>query len=195
MLYIHTPSLKNGLKSFLLKNSVICSPWFLHSLASWILLHLSTFLVNDHRWSTSPCKVTPLGGNNPALAPVVSSSSPFPFAISELLLLPQTLSAVSCLCLYYIKIYASWTETYVTLRIEEVVPFSFGLTCFGDMWSCNSRVVRITQISAESSFWDKSEQLIPLIWFTYKFNKLPVAETRCAHAVAWKWSLCELLCL
>ena len=57
---------------------------------------------------------TTVGGNNPALAPIVSSSSEasttpqtLPFAISELLLLPQTLSAVSCLYLYYMKIYTS----------------------------------------------------------------------------------------
>lgn len=65
MLYIHISSLNNGPVSFLLKNIVISSPRFLHSLALWILLHLSTLLVNDHRWYTSPCRVTSLGKKQP----------------------------------------------------------------------------------------------------------------------------------
>lgn len=145
ILYMHIPSFKNGLMSFLLKNGVICSPQFQHSLALWTLLHVSTFLVNDHRWSTSPWRVTPLcGGNNPALAPIVSSSSEastspqtFPFAISELLLLPQTLSAVSCLCLYYMKIYASRNETYhFAYRISG--PFQLWFNVF---WRLDPAIV------------------------------------------------------
>lgn len=134
ILYMHIPGLKNGPMSFLLKNSVVCSPWLLQSLAAGILLQLSAFLVNDPRWSTSPWRVTPLQGET-AVHSHQSSA-----AVQRRVLLPKLSTLPSQSRFSYPKRTLSYpVSAFVTRRFMQAEMKRVSL-CIQNKWSHSALV-------------------------------------------------------